>query len=153
MPQQQATIEITIRPSDALAQRLDQLDDLIAQVRSRVEAVGGTVVELDPLADAKLAVQRLYRTRYGAVGGPLHIVTDDGNVEDSYMLWCAGNLADWQRERNQEASDDLDRSDAAETVGESLAVLAALWPLTEDERLVACGLDNQRLEEQPDVAT
>lgn len=30
----------------------------------------------------------LYSQPWGAVGGPLHIVTDDGNIEDSHLDYC-----------------------------------------------------------------
>jgi hypothetical protein len=41
-----------------------------------------TVPEVLPL------VRALYATPHGAAGGCLHIVLDDGNVEDASVLFC-----------------------------------------------------------------
>ena len=32
--------------------------------------------------------RKIYRLPDGIVGGPLHIVLDDGNLEDAHISWC-----------------------------------------------------------------
>lgn len=48
-------------------------------------------------------VAALYRTPQGAAGGALHVIVDDGNVEDKwftepYEVWLAS--ASWVRDRS-----------------------------------------------------
>lgn len=35
------------------------------------------------------AIEDLYSTDHGTVGGCLHIVLDDGNTEANHVAWCA----------------------------------------------------------------
>lgn len=47
-----------------------------------------TVREVMPL------VQHLYGLPMGGAGGSLHIVLDDGNIEDDHVRFCQQNAAD-----------------------------------------------------------
>jgi hypothetical protein len=53
-----------------------------------VRKIGVTFRELDELNRC------LHEQPDGAVGGPLHIITDDGNVKDDDILFCFRNLED-----------------------------------------------------------
>lgn len=45
---------------------------------------------------------QLYNHPDGGVGGPLHIITDDSNIEDHHVLWCWRNI---QNEPDPEMKD------------------------------------------------
>lgn len=51
------------------------------------------------MSDAKAGLpawlDRLYAMPDCAAGGPLHIVTDDYNVEDRHLEFCADRLGEW----------------------------------------------------------
>lgn len=36
-------------------------------------------------------LKNIIYSKYNSVGGELHIVLDDGNVEDSHINWCLNN--------------------------------------------------------------
>lgn len=46
----------------------------------------------DELRDAFPLVRWVYRQEWGTVGGPFHIVLDDGNVKDAHVLFCADEI-------------------------------------------------------------
>lgn len=41
-----------------------------------------------PTVDQALAVARAYYASGNPLGGNLHVVLDDGNIEDSHVEWC-----------------------------------------------------------------
>ncbi len=51
------------------------------------EAGAPCIVNEKTLAAAEL-VRQLYATEYGAVGGTMHVVTDDWNLEDDHVAFC-----------------------------------------------------------------
>jgi hypothetical protein len=93
-------------------------------VRREVEAAGGWPPITDQIRAAGTLVAELYE--HHAVGGPLHIVTDDYNVEDTHLDFCADWLA---------KSTDEDYSSTVRRV--SAEILAMLRPMTPAERAVA----------------
>lgn len=75
------------------------------------------------IVDAAEAVRALYE--FAAVGGPLHIVTDDWNIRDDDLLFCAEAIKAEEHEPTR------------------LAALDAYWalaPLTEFQRAAALAL-------------
>ena len=40
-------------------------------------------------------VRALYEIPACSLGGPLHIVTDDTNVEDHHITWCLTHVDEW----------------------------------------------------------
>jgi hypothetical protein len=69
---------------------------------------------------AVAAIRRLYDLN--CVGGPLHIVTDDWNLDDDSVEWCRDHLADDAPHEEMEAS---------------RAVLDLIEPMTEAQRFTA----------------
>lgn len=67
------------------------------------------------------------------VGGPLHIVTDDANVEDHDLDFCAREIdTHW-------SIDDAASGDREQIQELAREILERLRPLSERERLVALG--------------
>jgi len=77
------------------------------------------------MTDLTGSLDRLYSLPDCAAGGPLHIVTDDYNVEDHHLDFCADQLAggSWPDE----------------VVELAAAILAELRRLTPPQRLAALG--------------
>ena len=75
-------------------------------------------------------IRELYR--HSAVGGRLHIVTDDVGVEDAHVEFCAKEIANADGPGDPWADSSTPEQLAAER-----ACLAALQPLTPDERASA----------------
>lgn len=79
------------------------------------------------------AIQRLYGFDTCSVGGPLHIVTDDYNIEDSSIDFCERDL-DTHWSLNEISADE--REEITETTRE---IIALMRPMTLQERVVALG--------------
>lgn len=63
-----------------------------------------------------------------AVGGPLHIIVDDFNVDDSHLEYCERTLAEhWSIQ-----TAGPEEAQALRSV--SQLILAALWPMTPAQR-------------------
>lgn len=43
-------------------------------------------------------IHALYELDGCSCGGPLHIVTDDGNIEDCHIRWCIDELDGWMEQ-------------------------------------------------------
>lgn len=66
-----------------------------------------------------LLIRELYKTE--PVGGDLHIVTDDCNVDAESLVWCELHIYERSREKTE--------------IGKlELAILCLLWLMTEEER-------------------
>jgi hypothetical protein len=49
----------------------------------------------DEMIECAAYVRALYENPAGDTGGPLHIVTDDNNVEDSHLSFCRELIGEW----------------------------------------------------------
>lgn len=49
----------------------------------------------DEMEEAAALIGALYANPAGGTGGPLHITTDDNNVEDSNLAFCRKNIDEW----------------------------------------------------------
>lgn len=78
-------------------------------------------------------VAYLYAIPTCAMGGPLHIVTDDGNCRDSDLNFCRDEVTGGQHWSIVEATPE-EREQIAIL---SFSIIAALRPLSEDEREAA----------------
>lgn len=79
------------------------------------------------------AIQRLYGFDACSVGGPLHIVTDDYNIEDASLDFCERDLGThWAL--NEISAEE--REAITETTRE---IIALMRPMTLQERVVALG--------------
>jgi hypothetical protein len=62
-----------------------------------LEALGR--IEWPPATEQMLEcaayISALYANKEGGTGGPLHIATDDSNLEDSHLEFCRKNLQEW----------------------------------------------------------
>ena len=87
-------------------------------------------------------IERLYTNPACLVGGPLHIVVDDGNVEDHMIRWCCEieQITDWQ----DAALPYNDPANVAQAIADSFTLAAALLAVTEDERSEALGFPVQQ---------
>ena len=68
-----------------------------------------------PTIRLKTLIEQFYEIPENGAGGCLHLVLDDGNVEDRHLAFC--------QEMAEEAGDK-----------DALAILERLWPLTVDRR-------------------
>ena len=75
---------------------------------------------------------------FNEVGGALHIVVDDWNLDDSSLKWCAGHIP---------TSDGSDDQKAAET-----ACLEALAALSVEERASALAIHDGFLKVEKDYS-
>jgi hypothetical protein len=90
-------------------------------------------------------VRRMFLKHEASVinGGALHIVTEDGNIEDSNIQFCITQIesGEWQREMRKYHCDYSD-----EDMAQQLKLAKALLGLTELER--ECVLDGSTLSEE-----
>lgn len=94
----------------------------------------GGPVDLTPeIALVRRLVWTLYNIDGCEVGGPLHIVTDDMNVEDGCLDFCAGGMDNWLRDWY--ADEYPDTVDEVRTVATS--IIDALRPMSLAERATA----------------
>lgn len=49
----------------------------------------------DEMIEAAAYIGALHANPAGGTGGPLHITTDDNNVEDSNLAFCRKNIEEW----------------------------------------------------------
>jgi hypothetical protein len=82
----------------------------------------------DKIAEAAALVRRLY-DEFSMVGGNLHIVLDDENLENENVAWCRANVT-------RILSGDIDRYDDAHRPQVELEaqILDAIEPMTERDR-------------------
>lgn len=85
-------------------------------------------------------VNALYGNPAGGTGGPLHIVTDDYNVEDTHLAYCRENLDDWA---------GFDATPEVELRARALSrwILDLLDPMSTRERSVTMALAHGSLRE------
>lgn len=102
-----------------------------------------TIIDSDDLRWPELTglmveTARLIDEFYGwyLTGGPLHIVTDDSNIDDSNLAYCWGAVFEdgWWRDDATPEEIEADRGVAA-------AILWGLGAMTEVERAVTVVLD------------
>jgi hypothetical protein len=107
--------------------------------RERVEQEGGVWPEITPVMRlTSELIDRLYGFDMCGVGGPLHIVTDDDNVTDNNLTWCAESLADIANDAPAWWTPHLDQ--VPEMVGVASAILTGLWSMSVAERAVSVRL-------------
>lgn len=72
-------------------------------------------------------------------GGPLHITTDDTNIEDSHLDFCESECRNpWGGKDMSPQWDTWDKTPERDEIAEKgLAIIAALRPLSECERALA----------------
>lgn len=80
-------------------------------------------------------IAELYAIETCAMGGPLHIITDDGNCRDSDLDFCRDEVTGGQHWSMLEAAPE--ERERIATLG--LTIIAALRPLSEQERQAAVG--------------
>lgn len=77
-------------------------------VLSEVREVGTVTIEGDHVALGPL-IRKLYATEWGSVGGPLHIVLDDSNVQDHNLDFCQAEV-EGREHWTDPAMNDADRA-------------------------------------------
>ncbi len=101
------------------------------------EAGGDTLEDTPEVRRVARMVADFYALPGCNVGGPLHIVIDDYNLEDQILDWCIENLDDWLHNWWDPGDENEDpepvRSTAVDLVG-------ALRTLNEAQRAAACWL-------------
>jgi hypothetical protein len=85
------------------------------------------------MEEAASYIAALYNTTNGGVGGPVHIVTDDYNVDDDSLLFCRGEIKRWTPYEPEHG--DGDRVKALATW-----ILDLLEPMSVVERSVTVAL-------------
>lgn len=76
----------------------------------------------------------------GGTGGPLHIVVDDDNVDDSNLAYCRGNIVSWDAYDTESPPETVDRARALSTW-----ILDLLDPMSTKERAVTIALADGNL--------
>lgn len=92
------------------------------------------------MVEAAAYIAALYAHPAGGTGGPLHVTTDDHNVEDSSLEFCRGHLKVWTPH-----DDDLDME---RVLALSEWILDLLDPMTLAERQVSISIAHGDLKHQ-----
>lgn len=87
----------------------------------------------DEMREAAALIGALYANPAGGTGGPLHIVTDDDNVEDSNLEYCSKGLNEWK-------GWDCTPEQEERVKVISGMILDLLWPLDTKQRAVTVSL-------------
>ena len=94
----------------------------------------------DVMIETSLLINQLYHLPQCGTGGPLHITTDDSNVDDGSLgfCWDQVSLRDgwWQERQTEEETDEMVRVCSA--------ILWGLGSMSISERGVAVMLDSFR---------
>ena len=93
----------------------------------------------DQMLEAAGYIGALYGAPSGGTGGPLHVVTDDFNVEDDNLVFCRKYIADWEPYGDGEDEERVRLLSAW--------ILDLLEPMSEVERSVAIALGHNELAE------
>lgn len=123
------------READARAVRLrreattmDPIDDMLEHEAALL--IARDLPTSEPMERAMDLIGAFYELDGCQMGGPLHVVTDDDNVEDEFLDWdedCETWLEEWGPRSGV--------TDPAAVRAASQAILEALRPLTYHERL------------------
>lgn len=89
---------------------------------------------------AKL-IAALHEMPAGGVGGPIHIVTDDTNVEDDHLSYCRGYIDEWWGHK------DYSEYEAGKVVTICGWILDLLEPMDTKQRSVTVSLANGYIDE------
>lgn len=90
-------------------------------------------------------VAALYAHPDGGTGGPLHVVVDDDNVEDSNLEYCRGNIDGWVAYDTESAPETVERVRAL-----SRWILDLMGPMCTKERAVTLALSRGSLQAMRD---
>lgn len=87
----------------------------------------------DEMIECAAYIGALYANPAGGTGGPLHVTTDDNNVEDSNLDFCRKNIEEWTGYDSTPEQDEQVKLLSA-------WIIDLLYPLTLPERQVAIEL-------------
>lgn len=87
----------------------------------------------EEMREAAALIGALYANPAGGTGGPLHIVTDDDNVEDSNLEFCSKDLSEWK-------GWDCTPEQEERVKVVSGMILDLMWPLDTKQRAVTVSL-------------
>lgn len=82
------------------------------------------------MLQAASLIEELYE--YHSAGGPLHVITDDFNVEDSNLAFCLLQIPGW--------NDPYNAEDSPHVQWLSSKILDLLEPMTESQRGASIGI-------------
>lgn len=98
--------------------------------------LGEPAIDTPAVRAAIALVDEVYE--FSCVGGNLHIVIDDFNIDDDNLEFCAKQIADVRAGRPSTFADVAPEQLCAEE-----ACLAALWPMSIDERASVLALRDE----------
>lgn len=117
----------------------DEGHDALAAMKARGERIPWPAVT-DEMKEAAALIGALYANPAGSTGGPLHITTDDNNVEDGNLEFCRKDIETW-------AGWDCtpEQEDRVKVI--SGWILDLLWPMDTKARAVTIELGHGNLSE------